>query len=165
MSKATLKWALCTAVLGLVAVGCDEKKDAPVTPKVVAPAPVETPAPVPAPTMTDTATKTMDGAKETAAGMMDGAKGMATDAQTKATDATAGVNAMSAETETMAKDMIAKVEAFIKENKLDDASNMLTKLEEMKAKLPQNLQDQIAKLRPMLEAAKNMKMPAMPGMK
>ena len=47
-----------------------------------------------------------------------------------------------------------QVTDYMQQNKLDDADGALKKLEAMKGKLPQSMQDQIAALRPKLDAAR-----------
>lgn len=160
MIKSNVKYMLGLAVAGMMVVGCGKEEVTPVIPPAAPPAP-QTQTPTLPQIDTTAAQKAIDDAKTASA---NAASETQAKLDTAATDASANVNAMSAETETMAKDMIAKVQAFIKENKLDDADSTLKKLEDMKAKLPQSLQDQIAKLRPMLDSARNMKMPAMPAM-
>jgi len=160
MNKSNVKYMLGLAVAGMMVVGCGKEEVTPVIPPAAPPAPQTQTPTLPQIDMT-AAQKAIDDAKTATA---NAASETQVKLDTATTDAKANVNAMSAETETMAKDMIAKVQAFIKENKLDDADSTLKKLEDMKAKLPQSLQDQIAKLRPMLDSARNMKMPAMPAM-
>lgn len=70
----------------------------------------------------------------------------------------AAVNASTTEAESMLK----KVMDYIKERKLSDAEPLLKKLEEMKASLPQGLQDQIASARKAFDSAKAV--PAVPGL-
>jgi hypothetical protein len=70
----------------------------------------------------------------------------------------AAVNASTTEAESMLK----KVMDYIKERKLSDAEPLLKKLEEMKASLPQGLQDQIASARKAFDSAKAV--PSVPGL-
>jgi DNA anti-recombination protein RmuC len=53
-----------------------------------------------------------------------------------------------------AKPLIEEAQKFIKENKLDSAQGIITKLEEIKPKLPQSMQGQIDNLKSLLEKAK-----------
>lgn len=67
-----------------------------------------------------------------------------------------------AKANTEAESLLAKILAWIKDGKLDDAEKALAALEAKKGSLPQSLQDRIAGARKALDAAKALQKPAIP---
>lgn len=131
--------ALCSMVLaGALVIGCDTKTDN-------KPAPA-TPAVPATPATPNNNTPTPEAAGHEAA------------------DKAAGLSDAAVQ---QAKDKLAQVMEYIKDNKLDLAEKALAELESMKDKLPQAIQSQLANARSALNAAKaaNGGMPSLPGTK
>src|SRR5438128_1676733 len=115
----------CSLVLGgLVAAGCSKEEST---------APQASPSA--APSSNAPAVPSVDASKATEA---------VSDTSKKAGDAAASANT---EAQGEGQKLIAQATDYIKQNKLDDADNVLKKLEDMKGQLPQSLQDQVAALR------------------
>ncbi len=82
---------------------------------------------------------------------LDSAKDALKGAGTEAGEAmTAGSNAVQAQ----AKGMVQKVKDMLEKNDLDSADGIMQKLDAMKDKLPQSVQDEIASLRTKFDAMK-----------
>lgn len=133
--------ALCSMVLaGALVIGCDKKTDNKPAPAI--PAVPATPA-----------TPNHNTPTPEAAGH---------EAVDKAADKAAGLGDAAAQ---QAKEKLAQVMEYIKDNKLDLAEKALAELESMKDKLPEAIQSQLANARTALNAAKASKggMPSLPG--
>jgi hypothetical protein len=92
-----------------------------------------------------------DGATSAAAGAAGSAEKALGDAQSRAN---AAFGNASASVEAQAKDLIAKARDYIQQNQLVDADKLVVQLEQMKAKLPEELQKQIGDVRTLLDRAK-----------
>lgn len=132
MSK-TMK--IGSIVLGLaLAVGCEKEKET--VPPTKTPSSPTTPATPATPTTPRTTT------------MPSGMKDM--------TDmAPATASAAVSDAQAQAQKLLAQATQYIKDNKLTDADTVLTKLEGMKAQLPQAMQKQVDNLRQMYNTAKS----------
>jgi hypothetical protein len=131
-------------VSGLILIGCDKSDSTSSTP--------ETPAtPSGERTASDRAAGAIDSAQKEVAGATDAAKKEAAGAVEGAK--AAGNEAVSA-IQGEAQKLLDQATQYIKENKFDLAEQALTKLEGMKAQLPETMQKSIAQARSALDTAK-----------
>lgn len=100
----------------------------------------------------DAARSAADATKAAAANTADGAKAAAGNAADAIKASPAGDAAMAAKTQ--ASDWMAKLEQAIKDNKLDEASTYLDKLQAAKASLPAEWQTKLDSLKTAFDAAK-----------
>ncbi len=150
-----LRWTLCAALAfgSALMVGCDKddkKPDVP-TPKAGG----------------DTGPAILDKAKTQAGDAMKGATDAGKTVAGKTADAVKTANdtgvEMMAGPKAEATALIAKLQAAIEANKLDDAKTYLDKLDTLSAKLPSDLQSQITGLRTAFATAKAKAGAALPG--
>ena len=176
----------------IVVAGCRKETAAPPSdsgekPSAVSPAPTNTPppsvgeAPETAPPLPGPSAQAVDEAEAKLAGVLaaikegkldqaeadltalEAATDLPADLQAQIKQARVALDAaklVKANTET--ESLLAKILAFIKDGKLDDAEKALAPLEARKGSLPQSLQDRIASARQALDAAKALRNPVVP---
>jgi hypothetical protein len=121
----------CLAAVALssfLAIGCEEKKDAPVTPT----APPSTPVPTPSVS-----------ADKPAADMQTAAQNAAQSAANAGTNAMGAVQAAGADLAARAQQLYDQAQTLIKDKKWDEAEALLKQLDGLKAQLPAEWQTKI----------------------
>ena len=156
------KLALASAFFGAtLLIGCDKSESTSSTPASRPPDATETSAEKSTATATDSGTGTLNNMKDMAHDKTDAA---ASKLNAAADSVTSGANAPSAtapsnsavSTETsQAQALLDQAMQYIKDNKLDDANNVLTKLEAMKSKLPAEWASKIDSARSAYNTAKS----------
>lgn len=133
---------LCSfALAAALIVGCDDKDKQP-APKVDNTPKLPT---------ADDVKKGVDNATKTITDTSKNATATATDASKTATDA---AKTATDEVKTNASDWMDKLQAAIKENKLDDAKTYIDKLQAIRAQLPDDLKGKFDSLKAAFDAAK-----------
>lgn len=142
------------ALTALLAVGCDDTKNAVDAAKDKANAAAST-ATDAAKSAADSAKSAADSAKDSAAGAVDAAKDKAAGAVDAAKDKAAGaMDAVKEAATKQATDLYDKAMAAVKENKITDAEGILNQLTALKDKLPADWASKIDSLKSAIDKAK-----------